>query len=248
VSPASAPRATVQEDARPDGRSSGTTPAAAGRAAAAPRLLASAEGRILAAGLLLSTLMLAGFGIGWLFAPEATLVLAAMTGLNLLIGRAAGLSFGFAQGIDHVAVIGCNMLVETLQVLIVYPLFALSWQQLLDVPRLRPLLARVRGDAAAHEGWIRRFGIVGLFVFVFVPFWMTGPVVGAIIGFLIGLRARLNLAVVLAATYVAIVAWAVLLGQLHELTATFNRWALFAAIAAIAVLALAWRLLARRRR
>lgn len=221
--------------------------AAPERTAAAARVLASTEGRILAVGLLLSALMLAGFGIGWLFAPEATAALAAMTGLNLLIGRAAGLSFGFAQGIDHLAVIACNMLVETLQVLIVYPLFALSWQQLLDVPRLRPLLARVRGDAEAHEAWMRRFGIVGLFVFVFVPFWMTGPVVGAIIGFLIGLRARLNLAVVLSATYVAIVAWAVVLGRLYELTATFNRYALFAAIAAVAALALAWRLLAPRR-
>ena len=29
---------------------------------------------------------------------------------------------------------------------------------------------------------LRKFGIAGLFVFVFAPFWMTGPVVGAIIG------------------------------------------------------------------
>jgi hypothetical protein len=50
---------------------------------------------------------------------------------------------------------------------------------------------------------------------VFVPFWMTGPVVGAIIGVLLGLKPRVNLAVVLSATYVAIFLWALLLDELH---------------------------------
>jgi hypothetical protein len=95
---------------------------------------------------------------------------------------------------------------------------------------------------------VRRFGIAGLFLFVFVPFWMTGPVVGAIIGFLIGLRARTNLAVVLSATYVAIAAWALSLSELGRISAGYNRYALFAAILAVALLALAWRLLVRRSR
>jgi hypothetical protein len=46
-----------------------------------------------------------------------------MTGLNLVIGRAAGLSFGYASGFGHAQVVPLNMLVETIQVLIVYPMF-----------------------------------------------------------------------------------------------------------------------------
>lgn len=214
---------------------------------AAARLLASAEGRILAGGIALAVLTFAAFGAGWLLAPQPTLVLAAMTGLNLLIGRAAGLSFGYASGLDHPTVILGNMLVETIQVMVVYPLFALSWQQLLDLPRLRPLLARMHRDAEARQPWVMRFGIAGVFIFVFVPFWMTGPVVGAIIGFLIGLKPRVNLPVVLSATYVATVIWALLLNELHGVAEPVNRYALVLAAVALALLALAWRLLARRR-
>lgn len=220
---------------------------AANDSPAAARLLASAEGRILAGGIALAVLTFAAFGAGWLLAPQPTLVLAAMTGLNLLIGRAAGLSFGYASGLDHPTVILGNMLVETIQVMVVYPLFALSWQQLLDLPRLRPLLARMHRDAEARQPWVMRFGIAGVFIFVFVPFWMTGPVVGAIIGFLIGLKPRVNLPVVLSATYVATVIWALLLNELHGVAEPVNRYALVLAAVALALLALAWRLLARRR-
>jgi uncharacterized membrane protein len=215
--------------------------------AGAARVLAGPEGRILFAGALLAVATVLGFSIAWLFAPGATSLLAAMTGLNLLIGIAAGMSFGYANGLGHLEVIGSSFLADTLQVLIVYPLFVLSWQHLLDVGRLAPYLARMRVSAEAQQGWVRRFGIVGLFLFVFVPFWMTGPVVGSIIGFLIGLRPVVNLAVVLIATYAATWFWAILLGGLNHVAATYNRYALFLAILAIILLTLAWRVLARRR-
>lgn len=92
-----------------------------------------------------------------------------------------------------------------------------------------------------------RFGIVGVFIFVFVPFWMTGPVVGAIIGFLIGLKPRVNLPLVLSATYVATVVWALLLDELQSLAEPVNRYALVLAVIAVALLALVWRLLVQRR-
>lgn len=213
----------------------------------AARLLASPEGRVLGVGLGAAALALVGFGAGWLLAPEITTTLAAMTGLNWLIGRAAGLAFGYAAGLGRTAVVVANMAIETIQVMVVYPLFVLAWRELLNLPRLRPLLARLRGGAKAREPWVRRFGIVGLFVFVFVPFWMTGPVVGAIIGFLIGLKPRVNLAVVLSATYLAIFLWALLLDELHAWAEPAGRYTLVLAIVAVALLAAAVRRLARRR-
>jgi hypothetical protein len=72
---------------------------------------------------------------------------------------------------------------------------------------------------------VRRFGIGGLFFFVFVPFWMTGPVVGAIIGFLIGLRPWVTVTVVLVSTYIAIGIWALLLNELSVWAETVNQFA-----------------------
>jgi uncharacterized membrane protein len=212
------------------------------------RVFSGVEGWILLAGMGLVLLTMLGFGAAWLFAPDATLGLAAMTGLNLLIGLAAGMSFGYAHGFSHLEVIVSSALSDTLQVLIFYPLFVLSWNRLIDLGRLGPYLARVHASAEKQKGWVRRFGIAGLFLFVFVPFWMTGPVVGSIIGFLIGLRARVNLGIVLSSSYLAICLWALLFNRLNSLAAAYNRWALFAAVIAVALLAVVARKIQPRRR
>jgi uncharacterized membrane protein len=178
--------------------------------------------------------------------PEATTVLAAMSGLNLLIGPVAGLSYGFASGLDHVTVIVDAIVIESIQVLVVFPLFLLSWNHLLDLPRLRPLLAPMQVRAESQQAWVRRAGIAGLFLFVLVPFWMTGPIVGAIIGFLIGLGTPLNLAIVLTANSVAIVGWALSIYEVGRVTAGLGQYALLAAVLAMALLGFSWRVLSRR--
>jgi uncharacterized membrane protein len=203
------------------------------------RLWNDTEGRILVVGVALAWLLVIALGIGWMVEPEWTLVFAAMTGLNLLIGRAAGMSFGYANGLDHAVVIGSNVLVETIQVLVMYPLFVLSWRNLVDVRRLHRYLVQMRRSAEANETRVARYGMTGLFVFVFLPFWMTGPVVGSIIGFLIGLKTRQILVTVLAATYVAIGVWALAFEQLNELLAEYGRYAAFATVLAFAAAALA---------
>jgi uncharacterized membrane protein len=208
-------------------------------------LLGTTEGRLLLVALLLTGALLTALGIGWWVAPERTLIYAAMTGLNLLIGRAAGMSFGYANGLGHAEVIPWNIIVETLQVLVVFPLFALGWTHLIDSSRWSATMTRLRNAAEAQRGAIQRYGIAGLFVFVFTPFWMTGPVVGAIVGLLIGLRTRTNLAVVLAGTYVAIGVWALLLNELNKWAAAYNRFAPFALVIALALIALSGRLIRR---
>ncbi len=199
------------------------------------------ESRILAAGLVLTLATVVGVGIGWLVDPDLAASFAAMTGLNLTVGRAAGMSFGYASGLRHPAVITSNVLVETIQVLVIYPLFVLSWQNLVDVRHAQRLLVTLRHSAEANQPRVARYGMVGLFVFVFLPFWMTGPVVGSIIGFLIGLKTQHNLPIVLAATYAAVAVWAVFFESMNEWLAAYGRYAAFGLVLLVALAALALR-------
>jgi uncharacterized membrane protein len=201
------------------------------------QLLARTEGRLLAVGLAMTLAIAASVGIGLMLAPQATLDYAAVIGLNVVVGRAAGMSYGIASGLAPLELILCNLAVESAQVLVVYPLFVLAWQQLIDTRRIAPQLERLRAAAESGRGNVRRFGIAGLFVFVFMPFWMTGPVVGAIIGFLLGLRTAVNLAVVLSATGLAIVVYARLFEQIDAWTSALHPYAVFAVIVALALLA-----------
>ena len=200
-------------------------------------LLASTEGRLLAVGLAMALAISGAVGLGLMLAPLATLDYAALIGLNLVVGRAAGMSYGLARGFDPFEVVVCNLFVETAQVLVLYPLFVLSWRQLIDTRRLMPLIRRLRDTAESGRGSVRRYGMAGLFLFVFMPFWMTGPVVGAIIGFLLGLRTAVNLAIVLSATGLAIVVYARFLEQAEAWASAVHPYAVFAVIIALALLA-----------
>ena len=210
-------------------------------------LFASPEGRMLGIGLALTGLMLLAFGIGWHLYPDHILPYAIMTGLNLSIGREAGMSIGYASGFGHAQVVPLNILIETIQVLVIYPLFVQSTRHLIRLRRLEPFITRIHHAAESGGGVVRKFGIAGLFVFVFVPFWMTGPVVGAIIGFLIGLRPWVNLAVVLVSTYIAIGIWALLLNELNVWASTVNRFAPYVLFLAIVLIAGAMKWLGRPR-
>jgi uncharacterized membrane protein len=210
-------------------------------------LFASTEGRMLGFGLALTGLMLLAFGVGWHLYPDSILPYAIMTGLNLIIGREAGMSFGYASGFGHAQVVPLNILVETIQVLVIYPLFVQSTRHLIKLRTLEPFITRIHHAAESGGGVVRKFGIAGLFVFVFAPFWMTGPVVGAIIGFLIGLRPWVNLAVVLVSTYVAIGVWALLLNELNVWASTVNQFAPYALFLAIVLIAAAVQWLGRHR-
>jgi uncharacterized membrane protein len=210
-------------------------------------LFASTEGRMLGVGLALTGLMLLAFGIGWNLYPDSVLPYAIMTGLNLIIGREAGMSFGYASGFGHAQVVPLNIVIETIQVLVIYPLFVQSTRHLIKLRPLEPFITRIHRAAQSRGGVVRKFGIAGLFVFVFAPFWMTGPVVGAIIGFLIGLRPWVNLAVVLVATYIAIGVWALLLNELNVWASTVNQFAPYALFLAIVLIAAAMEWVGRHR-
>lgn len=188
-------------------------------------LFKSPEGRILITGLVLTLTYIAVLSLHFLWSPEKFQVLIGMTATNILFGRATGMSFGYAVGLGHSVVIPVNMIVETILVMLFYPLFVFSWQHLLVIQPLKNLMEKISKAAHTHRKTIRRYGMIGLWIFVWFPFWMTGPVVGCVIGFLLGLRPWVNLAVVLSGTYIAITCWAIILRELHNRVAAYNPFA-----------------------
>jgi len=188
-------------------------------------LLTSSEGRLLLVGVALAFMYTFWLGIKLLFSPDNSQVLIGMTATEIMFGRAAAMAFGYSVALEHSTVIPVCMIIETILVLIFYPLFVFSWRHLLVIKWLKNVFERTHKAAELHRDKVQRYGVIGLFVFVWFPFWMTGPVVGSVIGFLLGLRAWLNLTVVLAGTYVAIFGWALFLRRFHDTVATHSSYA-----------------------
>ena len=191
---------------------------------------------MLLTGIGLSIAALTSLAVIAVWSPAYSQLLAAVTATNLVFGRAAAISLGYAMGLDDATVVLVNLLIEALLVLVFYPLFVFSWRQLFELKRLRRYMSAVRDAAERHREKIRRYGIIGLFLFVWSPLWMTGPVVGCAIGFLLGLHIRVMLPVVLGGTFVAMIGWAVVMRELNEQAARLSAvgpLVLFAVVALI---------------
>ena len=188
-------------------------------------LLASPEGRLLLIGIGLILIYTFWLGIKLLLSPDESQVLVGLTATELTLGRGFAMTFGYTMDLGHSTVIPICMILETIYVLILYPLFVFSWHRLLVINWLKKTFERTRKAAETHKDKVQKYGVIGLFVFVWFPFWMTGPVVGSVIGFLLGLRLWINMTVVLAGTYAAIIGWAFVLRQFHKQVASYSSYA-----------------------
>lgn len=188
-------------------------------------LFATAEGRVLAAGIILSVIALLVIAVTALWRPQHASIMGAMAITNVTFGRAVSMSIGYAAGYGHALVVSVNMVVETILVLLFYPLFVFSLKKLVVFPALKKLLDRAHNAAVQHEDKVRKYGIIGLFTFVWFPFWMTGPVVGSAIGYLLELPIWLNLTVVLIGTYIAMAVWGYMLFSIQSQAADLGAWA-----------------------
>jgi len=198
-------------------------------------LFASTEGYLLLVGIMLALMYTFWLGIKLLVSPDESQVLVGLTAIELTLGRGLAMTFGYTEalGLGHGTVIPICMVLETIYVLIFYPLFVFSWRHLLVIKRLKNTFERVQKAAETHKDKVQKYGVIGLFVFVWFPFWMTGPLVGSVIGFLLGLKLWLNMTVVLAGTYAAIVGWAFVLRQFHKQVASYSSYAAMVIIALV---------------
>ena len=160
-----------------------------------------------------------------IWSPPTSEIIGAMTFTNLFFGTVVSMSIGYAAGYGHALVIAVNMWIETVVVVVFYPVFVLSVRKLAVFPLLKRFIERTQAAAELHHDKVRRYGVIGLFVFVWVPFWMTGPVVGSVIGYMLGFPAWLTLSVVIAGAFITLLVWDYILFGIFSRAAVFGPWA-----------------------
>jgi uncharacterized membrane protein len=134
--------------------------------------------------------------------------LAQMVGLEMLAGREAGIPVGLQAGAPPWLVVQVSFLQDMAAVCLLFP-FALVALQ--DARRRGSWLGRriAAVDAAArrHEAWAKRWGPLGVFAFMLIPFLSNGPLLAALLGRAAGIPPRNLVAPIVAATLLAIVGW-----------------------------------------
>lgn len=206
------------------------------------------EGHIFLLGIAVALLGLIVMGLVAFWSPQTSSMIGAMSFANIAFGTIVSMSIGYTAGYGHTLVITVNMWSETVMVLLFYPIFVLSMQKLVEFPVVERLMERTRKAAEHHQDKVRRYGVAGLFLFVWFPFWMTGPLVGSAIGYLLGFPAWLTLSVVIAGNFFTMAGWAYLLFGLYTRAADFGPWAPVLIIGLIILFVLAGYQLNRRKK
>ncbi|RXJ88212.1 small multi-drug export protein [Arcobacter sp. CECT 8985] len=133
---------------------------------------------------------------------------------NIFLGRVPSLSLGYTYNLSHFIVITTNIITELILVTLLYPLFVFSFKGILKIKLLDDFFSKIKQKKKQNQAKFEKYGKIGLFIFVFIPFWMTGPIVGAIIGYLIGLKHYTTMFIVFIATCLAIILWGMFLNEI----------------------------------
>ncbi|MCD4757453.1 MAG: small multi-drug export protein [Arcobacteraceae bacterium] len=185
-------------------------------------ILATSHGKILLLGIVL-VIFLSGFILTFYFI-DSTFAnkISAMVIANIAVGRVPSLSLGYASELSHFWVIATNVYIEMTMVTLLYATFVFRYQNIVQMNYLDSFFKKIKKYKIKYTILFDKYGILGLFVFVFIPFWMTGPIVGAIIGYLIGLRDVTIMITVFIATIIAMIMWGLLLDELITFMNMFN--------------------------
>lgn len=137
--------------------------------------------------------------------PRLYHVLSSTALLHIMGGRALGIVTCLSSGISIFYTIFYNIFLEIVIVLIAYGIVVLVMRNIIQ-PRIFDRAVRhAELTAQTQKTKIKKFGAVGLFLFVMFPFFMTGPVIGVIIGYLLNYRAIYNFLIVFSGTLTSII-------------------------------------------
>lgn len=166
------------------------------------------EVRILVVGAILLAAVLVELILATVIDREAGAALWRGVLLEMFTGREAGIPVSLQGGAPAWVVAQISATQDIGIVCLAYPAFLWALHRYRDrdnfvMRRLRKLQERAQG----HRKFVRRWGPLGIFAFMLVPFLVNGPLLGAAMGRVAGVSTKYLIAPVVAATIVAALAW-----------------------------------------
>lgn len=170
------------------------------------QILLSEESGVFAVGSLMLVAWLLAVAVLWRFGqPWEQWVIMGFT--ELMLGRGVAVAKAVEMGMRPELVVFLATYVDAVTVLLCYPVLILAARNL---GAGRPVDPRMKGlieSAEKNVGRFAKYKIAGIFVFVWLPFFMTGVIVGAVLGYLLGLKTWPIMATVVAGTATAAACW-----------------------------------------
>jgi uncharacterized membrane protein len=179
--------------------------------------LRSTEGIIFLAGCLLfaNTIVLLSFSKP--VKPELMQKILSMIAVDFFSGHQGGIYYGIVAGIPLFYIVIISTLYNLIYMSILYPLITYFYERIIKMKIVGSAVKSTRAIAQKNLSKVERYGALGVGVFIWLPFYMTGPLIGALLGYLIGLRTSMVLLVTVISTIASALSWSLLFEQIFRL-------------------------------
>jgi uncharacterized membrane protein len=164
------------------------------------------------------------------------------------LGRVVSISDGVVSGFGNGYLIFQNTLQDVILLLVVYPWAVASYEGVSSGGPIHSTVVRFRRSVERHRARVEPWGVAGLLVFVFFPFWSTGALVGGAVGYLLGMRTRVVFASIFVAHGLSVLTLVVFFDATHEIAVglgaswiRFLPWILLLGLLAISLGLRGWR-------
>lgn len=178
-----------------------------------------------------------------LVSPDLARALLSAMATEAVAGREGGIPVALTGGVPPLLAFQYSVSQDLAWAFLIYPVFLRWIHRSRDRPNVfARRLRRIEDSARKHQAYVERWGPLGVFFFMLLPFLVNGPLVGLVLGRLGGIPTRHLLLPVLGATVVASGAWTFLYDRMFALTDVFDprlgRWIAVGVVAVVLALAL----------
>ena len=123
-------------------------------------------------------------------------------------GIGAGISLGLEVGLPFNAVILIFVIFNITLLFLFYPIIIRFYEHLIELKFIGKALSSTKEKAERHLTKIEGWGALGIAIFVWIPIYSTGILVGAVLGRLMGMRTITVFIVVISSLIASAIAWA----------------------------------------
>ncbi len=126
---------------------------------------------------------------------------------HMIAGKGVSVVQGVALGLHPLGILILASISDLVLLLLAYPVLVFSYEHFFETSLFQRHMLRVFESAQRGMDRIGRFKVLGVFMFVWLPFWMTGVLVGSILGYSLGLRSWVTLVTAALGTFTSILIW-----------------------------------------
>ncbi len=183
-------------------------------------------------GLGLAAVEIGALGVIWLTDPGLLTRILAVVGAAFVGGRMPGILTGLELGLGSLATTLVNILLNTCWLLIALPLFQHATRSAGGSRLVQRYFRGTERRAREQTSRVSRFGLLGLALFVWLPFPATGAFVGAVIGLVMGVPTGRLVVLLLGSMWIGVITWTYGIELVFLVTGTGGRivaWVITAA-------------------